>query len=124
MFIRYFILGAAVTAFVAPLSGCGEGFGDACDNVAVSSALVQVLDEFGDPVVGADVRYQPADGMDQSCEELGAEPGQYVCGYEVPGSMTITVDALGFEVAQIEVDVQSDECHVITEEVELMLTPE
>ena len=92
-----------------------------CTDIAVSSANVTVINELGDPVIGADVRFQTVDVAEQSCEEFGQD-GVYTCGFEVSGALMITIVAEGFEPAQASVEVGSDACHVITEQISVTLT--
>ena len=93
----------------------------ACTDLAAASTSVMVINELGEPVSGADVRFQTVDMAEQPCQEFGQD-GVYTCGYEVSGLLTITVVAEGFEPAQATAEVGADECHVITEDVSVTLT--
>ncbi|MEY3214532.1 MAG: hypothetical protein RIT28_5013 [Pseudomonadota bacterium] len=86
-----------------------------CDDYAAASVVVTVLDEAGAPVEGAALDFDVVEADSHGpCDEVGA--GEYVCGYEISGAMTISVVAEGFEPQELEVEVSltDDECHVET----------
>lgn len=91
----------------------------ACTTEAVVSVVVTVTDTDGAPLTGATVTYSPAD-LDGTCEEFS---GQYNCGYEVGGVMTVRAELDGYLPAEETVTVLEDECHVRTVQVTLALEP-
>lgn len=91
----------------------------ACTTEAVVSVVVTVTDADGAPITGATVTYAPAE-LDDSCEEFS---GQYNCGYEIGGVMTVHAELEGYLPAEETVTVLEDECHVRTVQVTLVLQP-
>lgn len=84
-----------------------------CTTEARASVQVTVEDEAGAPIPDASLTWTGADGVPTSCENMA--DGQFVCGWEADGELTIDVTKDGFEDAQLVVTVGSDACHVITE---------
>lgn len=118
MFHKYLI----VAAFLATgLAGCVP-VATNCTDIAISSASIDIQDELGEPIADADVRFRTADMAEQSCEEF-AMPANYVCGFEVAGELIITIEAAGYEPTELTVTVEQDQCHVITEDRVVTLTP-
>lgn len=105
------------------LDGSLEDSGEVgCSGQAVISASVTVLDPEGAFVSDALVVWRVGnDGGD--CELWGElfEDQSYACGFEVPGSMTITVEHADFITAEATAEVEEDICHVQTELVEIVL---
>ena len=105
---------AASFALLATFTACFEKE-VGCDDYAAASVMVTVLDDAGAPVDGAAVDFDVVEADSHGpCDDLGA--GEYVCGYEVSGALTISVVAEGFEPQELEVEVSltEDECHVET----------
>jgi hypothetical protein len=98
--------------FTALVAGCPEA-PYACDLMAVSSVQVEVLDEAGNPMANATLRFVVDGGSPQPCELF--QPGSYVCGWEHEGNFEITIEAPGYETETRSAVVESDECHVIGE---------
>lgn len=115
MFAKY-LVATALIAF--SLTGCIPTPID-CTDIAVSSTAITLENEAGDPVLGADVRFRTDELAEQPCDEFD---GTYTCGFEIAGELIITIEADGFEPAEVTVEVGSDECHVITEELSVTLT--
>ena len=86
----------------------------ACTEEARSSVQITLLDEAGAPVVGASV-IASTDSGELECEDWEGA-GVYTCGYEVSGAFLISIEAEGFEPAEVELEVSltDDECHVET----------
>jgi hypothetical protein len=89
-----------------------------CTADARASAQIDLVDAEGASVSGASLSWSTDEG-EGSCEEFVA--GQYVCGWEVGGAMHIVAEADGYASAEVEVFVEEDECHVLTEMLELVL---
>lgn len=108
--LRLFTAIALISAFTA----CFEKE-VACTEIAVSSAQITLVDEAGAPVVGASV-IASTDSGELDCEDWEST-GVYVCGFEVSGPFLISIEAEGFEPAEVELEVglTDDECHVVTE---------
>lgn len=90
-----------------------------CTDMAVSSVSLELVDESGASIAGADVRYRVDGGAEQDCEDFG--DGAYVCGWEEAGSFEITAEAIGFATETFALDVEADECHVETQVIERTL---
>lgn len=103
------------------LSGCPD-LEVTCTTDARASVQVTVIDDAGNNLVDADVTWTGDDGVPTSCENNGG--GEYVCGYEVSGEVTIDATRAGHEPASELVVVETDECHVITEQLTLSLVAE
>lgn len=91
----------------------------ACTLEARSSLAVSVADDAGAPVADATVTAALQGGETKTCESSGN--GSYFCDFfEVEGTFTVTATR-GADSDSATVDVVSDECHVITEAVALVL---
>jgi hypothetical protein len=99
----------ALLLSVLCLTGCEEPTG--CDTMAAVSVSVTLLDESGSLISNAEMTYSVDGGDEVACDELGS--GEYSCGYEVDGTLTIRTRAMGFTDDEFEVEVAADECHVI-----------
>lgn len=106
------------------LTGCDlskdTGDGQDCTTIAIVSAQVVLLDDSGAAIEGADVTVTDDSGNTQDCEESS---GQYLCGWEMTGDLTISAEADGYQPGSTAVTVASDGCHPITEDVTLTLSP-
>lgn len=109
-------LSLALFALAAPLAACEEPI--ACDEMAVASVNVHVEDSLG-PVEGLAVEYAAEDLAFVPCEDFGG--GDYVCGWEQAGLIEIRIDEEGYELFEAEVEVEEDVCHVIGEELDVLL---
>ena len=92
-----------------------------CDTLAVASVNLIITDGT-DPVDDATVQYSLAGEAPVDCESISAA-NEWVCGWEVSGDLTITVDAPGFSPYTETVTVGSDACHVISESLDVVLDP-
>lgn len=103
------------------LTGCdggkdtGEGID--CTPDVKPSVLVSVVDVDGSEVPGAEVTYSVDGGSEQPCDTYGA------CGQETTGEFTITAAADGYTSASETLTVESNICHVITQDLALVLLP-
>lgn len=110
---RHFVHLAAVGA-LSFASACSV-----CTSIAVTSVVVEVSDETGALVSGADVRYE-WDGVESPCE---SNLGSYACGYENEGDTIIRVNLDGYAPYEQVVSVPADDCHVETQQLNVELTP-
>jgi hypothetical protein len=105
-----------------PLTACPSLGGETnCTTEARASVQLTVEDEAGSPIPDASLTWTEPDGVPTTCENMSA--GEYVCGWEAAGELTIEVTATGFDTQQFGVTVGEDECHVITEMVTVTLVP-
>ncbi|MEO0602432.1 MAG: hypothetical protein AAF211_13400 [Myxococcota bacterium] len=102
------------------LTGCPP-FQEFCTLEARSSISLTVVDEDGFAIPEATASFTVGRGDAQPCDALG-DPGSFVCGWEVAGEFTVTIEAPGFDTDTFTRRVESDECHVITEVVERTLS--
>lgn len=118
------ITGLSFTLVVATLSvlpGCLD-FGAACTEEARASVQVTLVDDLGGFPNGVSVTMQQAGQDEEPCSDFGTA-GVVVCGYEIEGEITVRAEAPGHGPAEETVLVErtSDGCHVVTEEVTLVL---
>lgn len=106
-----------------PLLGCPTKDTVACTQIAIASVVVNVSDEAGEPL-DATVTYTVDGGDPVACESFSA--GQYTCGYEVAGDLTVHVLAAGYQDFEetVTVGMTEDGCHVSSETVDAVLYPE
>ena len=113
---------------VAGLSGCEEPDPTACDQMAYSSVNVVLTGEFGEAIPDAAVQYSVNGGELRDCEpanwddSLVAESA-FICGWEEAGDFTIVASAEGYESTETQIVVEADECHVISQSLELQMEP-
>jgi len=88
--------------------------------MALSSVQVTLYDDAGATIEDATLTYTGGGFEDQPCDPIN---GQYVCGWEVSGEIVITIEAQGFETETLNVTVEDGLCHVVTELVDVTLTP-
>jgi hypothetical protein len=88
-----------------------------CTTEAVPSVRVEVTDADGAPLTGATVTYSSAESSGL-CDALD---GDYTCGYEIGGVVTVRAELEGYVTAEDSVTVLEDECHVRTVDVTLVL---
>ncbi len=89
-----------------------------CTDVEVASTSVLLTSAQGEPLDDATVTYQASDGPWTACEGAGAS---WQCGWEERGALAILAEAPGHRAAIVDVDVGRDDCHVITEVVDVRL---
>ncbi|MDP2307335.1 MAG: hypothetical protein Q8P18_15015 [Pseudomonadota bacterium] len=94
----------------------------ACTRVAMVSVTVNVTDAAGAPFTAADVTYTAEDGSSDRCDSYS--DGVYLCGYEIAGEMTITVEVGGDTVSMDTVLIDADACHVIGETLDVVVPAE
>ena len=104
------------------LVACGLPEDEDCHTLAVGSVLVEVYDTEGEPVVAADVRYSVDGGEEAFCSNQRNH--EWVCGWGEEGAFVVWATATGFGTGSGEVDVASDGCHVVSEELVLELPPD
>ncbi len=92
-----------------------------CTDEEIPSVQVNVVDDQGQSIPTADVVWNIAseDDAPEPCDPVGG--GGWVCGYEVAGELQIDVSAAGFQPSSTLVTVTADECHVITELLDVVL---
>ena len=98
-------------ALAIPLTACEE-VEQACTDDARVSVTVEVVDEAGETVPDAAVRYDAGDGE----VDCVVWEDTYSCGTEIDGELDILVSAAGYEDQVIPLTIESDECHVIGQE--------
>jgi len=92
-----------------------------CTAQEVPSVLATVVSSTGEPLSGVAVAWRLEEELDEEpCQLVGAA---WVCGTEVEGTIVVKAAADGHEGRTETVDVEADECHVLTEEVDLVLDP-
>lgn len=98
-----------------------------CTEISVPSVNITLRDPEGSPIKGATVRYSvdcAAAGIPpcdvRSCDELD-RPGQYGCGWGIAGRFVITANHQGFLEARRELTIEKDDCHPISQAVEITL---
>ncbi len=112
---------ALVLAVLALVPGCLD-FGVACTEEARASVQVTLVDDLGAFPNGVSVTMQRPGQDEEPCSDFGTE-GTVVCGYEVEGEITVRAEAPGHGPAEETVVVgrTDDGCHVVTEQVTLVL---
>jgi hypothetical protein len=95
-----------------------------CTTEARGSVNLTVVDEAGAPIDGAVVTYTVVGSDAVPCDDTG--DGQWVCGWEVDGGLTIDVSAPGYQAERttVEVDLDADQCHVIPQDKTVILVAE
>jgi hypothetical protein len=111
---------ALAVAATALLPGCD--FGTACTEEARASVQVTLVDDLGNFPNGVSVTMQQAGQGEEPCSDFGTD-GQVVCGYEIEGEIAVRASAPGYGPAEETVVVgrTDDGCHVVTEQVTLVL---
>lgn len=112
---------ALLTTVVMALPACLE-FGTACTEEARASVQVTLVDDLGNFPNGVSVTMQQEGGDQLPCSDFGTG-GEVVCGYELEGEITVRASAPGYGPAEETVVVgrTEDGCHVVTEQVTLVL---
>lgn len=106
-------------ALLVALTACDEPV--VCTDLAAASVQVHLEDEQGAPITGAAVTWNQADAIGPAEDCLEMQAGDYTCGYEVEGALVVSISAPGFADETVTVEVSADECHVITEQVDVIL---
>ena len=103
---------------LAALAGCPTG--EVCTDIAVASVTVRLQDAAGVDLSDADVSFSTdGGGTFTPCDD--AIVGQWVCGWELAGAITVRAEAVGYVTAEETVTVEADSCHVLGEDLELTL---
>ena len=105
------------------LPACDAPGGTACTDLAAASVGVTVTTSDGGSLDGLTVTYSVAGGDPIACENIGQPAGDWVCGYEQAGDVTVTASLPGYADQTQTVTVGEDECHVIEEHVALVMAP-
>ncbi len=110
-------------------SGClltwdQEGASDErmCDAMAAASVSVLVRTVEGGRVEGERVTWSVDGGTFEACDSMGR--GEWVCGWEVSGAITVRVEARGYAADEQVLRVEDGVCHVEQERVDFALEPE
>lgn len=112
---------ALLTAALMLLATACEGQQD-CTTEARGSVNVSIVDADGSPTDDFDSITYDSSSFDDDCERW--ETGEYVCGWEIEGTIDITLSACdGAQTVTETVTVESDVCHVIPVALELQLDP-
>ena len=111
-----------ITTVALFLSACGGGNDPeivVCTLEARASVVINTVDTGASPIGGATVTYQINDGAlkIESCPAAGTCP----VGSEQSGRFKLTVSKVGYVSQSTEVQVNADECHVLTERVTVVL---
>ena len=110
--------------FVSLLFGCGskEDTGEydeiACTANIEFSVYATIYNQDGEVIENASVSYS-SEEMSGDCE-LDSIGGHY-CGEEQSGEVTIFASAEGYVDAEETVTVNADQCHVITENLDITM---
>ncbi len=113
-----FVVGLACVGWACTPGGLPQP----CAVYIAPSAIVNVSGAGGAPVIAATVTFVSDGGESGACEENSG--GEYFCGEEVEGLLTITIEKPSFTTQVVEVEVGADTCHVLTETVDIVLEPE
>jgi hypothetical protein len=92
-----------------------------CTTEMRSSVSLLVHDDSGAVIPDTTVSYTVDGGVSKPCESWTA--GEWVCGWEEAGSFEITAVAPGFDPKVVEVVVEADVCHVISQVADVVLVP-
>jgi hypothetical protein len=116
---RFTHLPLVLSVFALPFSGCL--LGQACDLIAVASVNVTTVDDSGAAVQVPGLEYRAAgdDGFQAATCNDGSEDAcsDWTAGYELAGDIEIQVTDC--PESAVSVTVGEDECHVITESLDL-----
>ncbi|MFT5680110.1 MAG: hypothetical protein ACI8RZ_001015 [Myxococcota bacterium] len=98
-----------------------------CAQEAVPSVVVSVSNEAGDPITDVDVGYVSSnDKVGAESIDCEAGDGAFYCGEEVAGDLEIYASAKGYvpHSEVVTVEMSSDGCHVVTEDLDVVLLAE
>jgi hypothetical protein len=126
--MRSSLLALILAALVVPTSGCDDDPAPdegGCSLDARTSLLLTIVDaETGEPPEADLTVTYLVDGEEPNWPPAEKWPdGRYQLGLEHEGTFEVTVSAEGYETVTQEYEVTSDECHVMTLEATLELTP-
>ncbi len=89
-----------------------------CTDLAAVSLSLTVKDASGRVVPGATATWRADGDRSGECTSIGDD---LLCGYEVAGAMTVDVQAPGFQPSVVAAAIDSDECHVIGQQRDVVL---
>ena len=92
-----------------------------CTAIYIPAMSVEVVDDQGDPIEDASVIFAHEDG-EEAGECLGDGASGRSCGSQA-GEYTVTAQAPGYGESSLMVTVEADGCDLLTEDVELVLSP-
>lgn len=134
---KLFVFG--ITALlVVTTAACGfdddeiDDAGGACTTELVPSVEIAIINASGSPLPGATVTYsvEGQNELEAECidpmDALSGECTVFTAGWEITGDFIIVAEKQGFQRAEAAVTVEMDEagCHVVTQEIDLVLVPE
>ncbi|GDX78242.1 hypothetical protein LBMAG42_00530 [Deltaproteobacteria bacterium] len=102
------------------LTGCGSQ-AEVCDEMAVYSVRVQMVDQNANALQGASVSYSVDGGETGECEAFDLT--SFGCGVEESGTFEIRATHAGYEDAVGTVTVTDGPCHVVAHNVTLVMAP-
>jgi hypothetical protein len=105
---------------VVVAAGCDGGAVE-CTAEARGSVNVTVTDAAGAPIPDVEVSFETPSRPLAPCEQMVA--GDWVCGWEVAGEISVVATAPGYVGGSATVTVGADECHVVPEVLTLVLEP-
>ena len=110
---------------LSSLGGCGNKEEDTANIICSSeisfSVYVTFYNETGSVVDNAEPTVSVDGGSASACEEDSI--GRHYCGEELEGEVTVSFLIDGYEPVEETVTVEANECHVITEIIDITLVP-
>lgn len=102
------------------LTACGSQ-DEVCDEMAVYSLRVQIVDENAVALQGAAVSYTANGSAPEECEAFDLT--SFGCGIEIAGDFEVRATLAGYEDAVGNATVSAGVCHVIANNVTLVMAP-
>ena len=103
---------------------CGDdkGADSACiEDAAMPSVQAVVTDAVGSPLADATVTWSSGGSDPEPCDAVG---NQFLCGMDETGTLSVTGAAPDHVSQTVDVTVESDGCHAITQTQTFRLDPE
>lgn len=120
--MRLALIAILSAALLVPVAAC-DPEPKSCTLDARNSLVLTVVDaETGEELDTATVTYL-VDGSAGNEAPVKLDGGRFALGLEDEGTFEVTASAEGYQTAMAEYEVTSDECHVITREETLALSP-
>ncbi|MBC7172525.1 MAG: carboxypeptidase regulatory-like domain-containing protein [Polyangiaceae bacterium] len=119
MLIRHFCFALPLCALLLGSTGCFRW--QDCTTEYRKSLVVTVTDEIGELIADATVTFSVDGNAFEPC--IVNEDATYTCGFETSGHFTVRVDLPGYQIFETSQHISEDECHVITETLEVELVP-
>ena len=110
----------AVLALPLALAGCDTDEPPVCTADVSPSLHVTVASADGSAPEEVSVRFS-VDGSD--LEDCAGAATDWICGEEIAGEFTVEVSAAGHESQNHSLTVEADECHVISQQLDVVLDP-